>query len=58
MLKGWSAYLKIQEFLNLFRDLDGWIRNRLRSKQLKKWKKPKRFQNMMIKSYFKPYIAH
>lgn len=57
-LRGWSAYFKIQEFLNLFRDLDGWIRSRLRSMQLKKWKKPNKFQRMMIKSGFKPHIAH
>ena len=35
---------------NLFRDLDGWIRSRLRSMQLKKWKKPKKFQRVMIKA--------
>jgi len=57
-IRGWSAYFKIQEFPNLFRDLDGWIRSRLRSMQLKKWKKPKKFQRMMIKSGFKPHIAH
>ncbi len=30
-LRGWVEYFRIQEFRYLFRDLDGWIRSRLRS---------------------------
>jgi RNA-directed DNA polymerase len=52
-LRGWVSYFGIQEFRMLFRDLDGWIRSRLRSMQLKKWKKPRKFQRMMIRSGFK-----
>ena len=48
-LRGWVGYFRIQEFRNLFRDLDGWIRSRLRSMQLKKWKNPRKFQIMMIR---------
>jgi group II intron reverse transcriptase/maturase len=57
-LQGWVAYFGIQEFKNLFRDLDGWIRSRLRSMQLKKWKNPHKFQRIMINSGFKPQDAH
>ena len=57
-LRGWVAYFRIQEFRNLFRDFDGWIRSRLRSTQLKKWKKPRKFQRIMIKSGFNPREAH
>jgi len=57
-LRGWVSYFRIQEFRTLFRDLDGWIRSRLRSTQLKKWKKPRKFQRMMIKAGFKPQQAH
>jgi hypothetical protein len=57
-LLGWVSFFKIQEFRNIFRDLDGWIRSRLRSMQLKKWKKPRKFQRMMIRSGFKPQEAH
>lgn len=57
-LRGWVSYFGIQEFRNLFRDLDGWIRSRLRSMQLKKWKKPRKFQRMMIRAGFKPSKAH
>ena len=57
-LQGWIGYFKIQEFKYLFRDLDAWIRSRLRSTQLKKWKKPRKFQRIMIKAGFAPDEAH
>jgi RNA-directed DNA polymerase len=57
-VQGWVAYFGIQEFKMLFRDLDGWIRSRLRSMQLKKWKNPHKFQRIMIKAGFKPQDAH
>lgn len=56
-VRGWVGYFRIQEFRYLFRDLDGWIRSRLRSMQLKKWKKPGKFQRVMIKSGFDPRQA-
>ena len=56
-LRGWVSYFKIQEFRTLFRDFDGWIRSRMRSMQLKKWKKPRKFQRMMIRGGFKPQRA-
>lgn len=56
-LRGWFVYFKIQEFLQIFKLLDGWIRSRLRSMQLKKWKNPRKFQRMMIKAGYKPYEA-
>jgi len=57
-LGGWVSYFRIQEFRYPFWDLDGWIRSRLRSMQLKKWKKPKKFQRRMIYSGFRPQEAH
>ena len=57
-LRGWVSYFRIQEFRMIFRDLDGWIRSRLRSMQLKKWKNPRKFQRMMIRAGFKPQQAH
>jgi RNA-directed DNA polymerase len=57
-LRGWVSYFRTQEFRYLFRDLDGWIRSRLRSIQLKKWKNPRKFQRVMIKSGFKPQQSH
>ena len=49
-LRGWVGYFRIQEFRKVFGELDGFIRSRLRSMQLKKWKKPKKFQRMMIRA--------
>jgi RNA-directed DNA polymerase len=57
-LQGWVAYFGIQEFKKIFGDLDAWIRSRLRSMQLKKWKNPRKFQRIMIISGFKPQEAH
>jgi hypothetical protein len=57
-LRGWVGYFGIQEFKYLFRNLDAWIRSRLRSTQLKKWKKPGKFQRIMIKAGFDPKQAH
>ncbi len=49
-LRGWVGYFRIQEFRTIFGELDGFIRRRLRSMQLKKGKKPKKFQRMMIRA--------
>ena len=57
-LRGWVGYFGIQEFKYLFRNLDAWISSRLRSTQLKKWKKPGKFQRIMIKAGFDPTEAH
>lgn len=56
-LQGWISYFSIQEFRMLFRDLDGWIRSRIRSIQLKKWKNPRKFQTMMIRVGYEPQAA-
>jgi hypothetical protein len=37
-LLGWKAYFKLEERVSLFRELDGWIRHRLRMLHLKHWK--------------------
>ena len=49
-LQGWIGYYRIQEFRKALRQLDEFTRSRLRSMQLKKWKRPKKFQRMMIRS--------
>lgn len=57
-LRGWAAYFRVQEYKNPFQELDGWIRSRLRSMQLKKWKKPRKFQRIMMTAGYKPQEAH
>lgn len=51
-LRGWIGYFRIQEYKKPLPDFDGWIRSRLRSMQLKKWKNPRKFQRMMIRAGF------
>lgn len=53
-LNGWIAYYRVQEFREILGDLDGWIRSRLRSMQLKKWKNPRKLQRMLILAGFWP----
>lgn len=57
-MRGWISYFGIQEFKYLFRDLDAWIRSRLRSIQLKKWKNPRKFQRSLINSGMRSHEAH
>ena len=40
-LKGWKGYFRLAETPGVFRDLDKWIRHRLRAIQLKHWKRGK-----------------
>lgn len=47
-LTGWMGYFQIQEYKRVLEELDWFIRSRLRSMQLKKWKKPSKFQRVMI----------
>jgi len=56
-LVGWVAYFRIQEFRQIFRHLDEWVRSRLRSIQLKKWKNPVKFQRIMIRAGYNPTEA-
>ena len=57
-LRGWINYFRIQQMAGILAELDVWIRHRLRAMQLKKWKKPKKFQRVMIKAGFDPREAH
>jgi hypothetical protein len=56
-LRGWAAYFRVQEFTKLFEEIDSWIRRRLRSMQLAKWKKPRKFQRLMTSAGFSPREA-
>jgi RNA-directed DNA polymerase len=42
MLRGWGHYFRMANCKGLFGELAGWIRRRLRAKQLALWKKPGR----------------
>jgi len=38
-LLGWKAYFRLEELSGIFRELDAWIRHRLRALQLKHWRR-------------------
>ena len=42
VLRGWGHYFRMANCKTLFKELAGWIRRRLRAKQLSLWKKPDR----------------
>lgn len=45
--RGFANYFRVANCQSVFRELDQWIRRRLRSKQLKLWKKPKRLHRRL-----------
>lgn len=53
-LRGWMSYFRVQEFRRPIEELDWFIRSRLRSMQLKKWKNPRRLQREMFRQRYKP----
>lgn len=38
-MPGWKAYFRLAQTPKVMRDLDGWLRHRLRAVQLKQWKR-------------------
>lgn len=46
-LRGWGRYFGSGDVRNRFRDLDAWIRRRLRSVQLRSWKKVRKLHREM-----------
>jgi RNA-directed DNA polymerase len=52
-LMGWVAYYRVQEFRCLLGDMDRFVRNRLRSMQLKKWKTPQKFRRILVKAGYR-----
>ncbi len=47
ILRGFANYFKAANCRGVFRELSRWIRRRLRAKQLKLWKKPKRLHRRL-----------
>jgi group II intron reverse transcriptase/maturase len=46
--RGWVNYFGIAEERNVFKDLDGWIRRKIRDIQWRQWKKPRTRQKQLI----------
>lgn len=47
VIRGFANYFRIADCQTQFRELDQWIRRRLRAKQLKLWKRPKRLHRRL-----------
>lgn len=48
VIRGWSHYFRLAEFLGFAEELDQWVRRRLRCLLWRQWKRPwKRFQMLM-----------
>ncbi|MCL2119926.1 MAG: group II intron reverse transcriptase/maturase [Planctomycetaceae bacterium] len=53
-LRGWGNYFKLSEVKQVFVDLDGWIRRKLRNMIWRQWKKPKtRLRNLKTRGVSK-----
>jgi group II intron reverse transcriptase/maturase len=60
LIRGWANYFKISENFSTFRNLDGWIRRKIRGVLWRQWKKPKRRLKQLVaggvkKKAAKPY---
>jgi len=47
LLRGFAYYFRIAHCRGQFKELSGWIRRRLRAKQLRLWKKPRRLHRRL-----------
>jgi RNA-directed DNA polymerase len=57
-LRGWGGYFGFCQTAKVLRDLDSWIRHRLRSLQWKQWKVYRRRKAELIKRGISPKLAH
>lgn len=58
LLRGFSQYFRIANASKQFKALAGWIRRRLRSIQLRLWKKPERLHRWLKQHNYKPPFKH
>lgn len=56
ILRGWGNYFRMANCRKLFRRLSGWIRRRLRAKQLALWKTPERLIRRLRQVGFRGHI--
>lgn len=57
-LRGWKGYFGFCQTSKVLRDLDSWIRHRLRCLQWKQWKVYRRRKAELIKRGINPELAH
>jgi len=56
-LLGWKAYFRLAETPRIFANLDEWIRHRLRTIQLKQWKRGRTVFRELVSRGFSPELA-
>jgi RNA-directed DNA polymerase len=54
---GWKAYFRLAQTPRVFKDLDKWMRHRLRAVQLKQWKRGKTMYRELLALGAKPDVA-
>ena len=57
-LLGWKAYFRLAQTPRVWRELDEWLRHRLRAVQLKQWKRGTSIYRELRALGAKPEIAH
>ncbi|WP_245556389.1 group II intron maturase-specific domain-containing protein [Algicola sagamiensis] len=58
VVRGFGQYFRIANASREFRKIAAWLRRRLRSLQLKLWKKPKRLHRRLKQLGYKPPFSH
>ena len=58
LLRGFSQYFKIANATRQYKTLAQWVRRRLRSIQLRLWKKPQRLHRWLKQLGYKPPLRH
>jgi group II intron reverse transcriptase/maturase len=56
-LLGWKGYFRLADTPRIFRDLDEWIRHRLRAIQLKQWKRGRTTYRELVARGVRPNVA-
>jgi len=56
-LLGWKAYFGLAQTPRVWRELDEWLRHRLRAIQLKQWKRGKTMYRELLAMDAKPWVA-
>jgi RNA-directed DNA polymerase len=54
---GWKAYYRLAQTPRVWKDLDQWLRHRLRAIQLKQWKRGPTIQRELLALGAKPDVA-
>lgn len=57
IIRGWASYFGLAEVRGIFKDLDGWIRRKIRGVLWRQWKKPRTRRKRLIALGLKEHTA-